>query len=340
MSEAKEPEVTSGNNELDLTNMTREQALEYMGLGPDADIKEIDDRFWQMSKKFRGSKDPEAIAKEDEISAVYDIASGRRDTRVKEAEEYAAEPKYFGWSKGQWQTYVEYTWYKWLLGVILAVTATITIIGLINNQKSSCSIIVFGHMYFDNTYMTDALVASGIKGPYIGTADVVVPNDEGFEYSETGNETLNAMFYTDPVVLIVDEKSYPYYFSTYKDISPIADQIMAGLSDEAKACVEPVYMSPRETVEHQNAQMLINGYDTADTEDPTLYSDEPILIGFELTDPTLAAKLGVNCMWHSRQTNLVFCQCANSKDDEKAVKVITTIINSAFAEVAETEETY
>ena len=77
-------------------DLSEDEALIYMGLEADADIKEIEDRFWQMSKKYRGKDDPESLAMEDEISAVYDIASGRRE--VKEQEEYVRqnEPKYFG----------------------------------------------------------------------------------------------------------------------------------------------------------------------------------------------------------------------------------------------------
>ena len=347
MSEVNGPDNISGNNTSedivasepagsDLTKMTREQALEYMGLGPDADIKEIDDRFWQMSKQFRGKTDPESLAKEDEISAVYDIASGRRDERVKEEIEFEAETKYFGKTKGQWKNFFEYTWYIWFLGVIIVVLATVGIIGMVNNQKHSCSIVVFGHMYFDNSYMTEALIENGIELPYIGNADIIVPNDEGLSYSETGNSTLDALLYTEPVVLIADKESYPYYYSIYKDLSPIADQIMNGLTDEAKEYVVPVYMSRREAIECQNKLFLSYGYDKTDLEDPNNYPDDKILIGFELKDPALAARLGVDCIWKSRETTLVFCQWANSKDDERAVKIITTIINSAFKETAET----
>lgn len=324
-------DLSANSSGIDLTTMTREEALDYMGLSSDADIKEIDDRFWQMSKKYRGKDDPESRKMDEEISSVYDIASGRRDYRTEQEQQIEAEQKIFGKPKSAWKNYIEYTWYKYLAGAVIAVAAVIVIYGLINNSRTSYAVVVFGHMMFDNTYMRESLIENGAKNPYVGYADVVVPNDEGFEYSETGNETLNAMFYMNPVVLVSDKESYLYYYTVFKDLSPLSDQIMAGLTDAAKAGIEPVYMTEQEAISYQNEMYRQNGFDEIDLPDPSLYSDEPILIGYEITDPELAAKMGVNCMWHSRQTTLVVGECVNTEEDEKVVLVITTIINSAFA---------
>ncbi len=323
-------DLTANSSELDLTTMTREEALSYLGLSSDADIKEIDDRFWQMAKKYRGKDDPESKKMDEEIATVYDIASGRRDFRVEHEQQIEAEPKIFGKSKSAWKTYIEYTWYKYLAGLVIGIAAIVVIVGLINNSRTSYAVVVFGHMMFDNTYMRETLVENGAKNPYVGYADVVVPNDEGFAYSETGNETLNAMFYMNPVALVSDKESYLYYYTVFKDLTPISDQIMAGLTDDAKAGIEPVYMSEREAIYYQNEMYRENGFDDMDLPNPEDFSDEPILIGYEITDPEAAAKMGVNCMWHSRQTTLIVGQCINCEEDEKSVLVITAIINSAY----------
>ena len=144
-------------------SMTREQALEYMGLSKDADIKEIDDRFWQMSKKYRGKEDPESKAMEDEISAVYDIASGRRDIRVKEEDQKRNEPKYFGRYVSDWKTIIHYNWKNWLLGAVVGISIIVVLVGYLLNSKYECSVLVFGHMYLDNTYMREALEEQGLK---------------------------------------------------------------------------------------------------------------------------------------------------------------------------------
>ena len=319
------------NVDPDIAKMTREEALEYMGLTTDADIKEIDDRFWQMSKKYRGKDDPESIKMDDEISAIYDIASGRRDRRIENEKEYESGPKYFGRSKKQWDDIVRYNWKTWLLAVVVIVSAIIVIVGVMTNTKSDCSVVLFGHMDFDNTYIYDALEAQGITRPYVGSADLVVPNDEDVDQVEYGTEIFNAQFYTNPDVLISDERSYYYYFSVFKDLSPLYDRILEGLTEEAKAGIKPVYMSQREAVEYQNELYIVNGVIDAEINDPALFPDDQILIGIEITDPDLARKLGVDCLWPSRQTSLLLGQCTNSKNDDQTVLVIISIINAAFS---------
>ena len=312
-------------------SMTREEALEYMGLEADADIKVIDDRFWQMSKHYRGKDDPESVKKEDEISAIYDIASGRRDRRIKEKIQHESEPMYFGRYKSDWKNIIHYNWKNFLLGIVVAVSAILVIVAVATNTRSGCSVVVFGHMYLDDTYMREALVAEGIKRPYIGMADIVVPNDQNIPQQEYGNETFNAMFYTNPDVLISDKESYGYYFSTFKDLGPLYDRIMDGLTDEAKEGVIPVYMTEQEAVEYTNRLYREYGVGDEEIEDPSQFSDEPVLIGIQIPDEDTCLKLGIEAKWMSRKTSLVFGQCTNSTNDDQTVKVITTIINAAFA---------
>ena len=311
--------------------MTREQALEYMGLSKDADIKEIDDRFWQMSKKYRGKEDAESKAMEDEISAVYDIASGRRDVRAKEEQMRENEPKYFGRYKSDWQTIIHYNWKNWLLGAVVGISIIVILVGYFLNSQNDCSVLVFGHMYLDNTYMREALEDQGLKNPYVGLADVVVPNDEKIPLDEMGNESFNAQFYTDPDVLISDNRAYLYYFNVYKDLGPLYDKIMAGLSDEAKAGVKPIYMSEQEYVRYKNDMLLEYGLGDEDIKNPQEFSDTPVLIGFEITNQDVVTNFGVEAKWKSRQTTLMLGQCVNSTDDEMTVKIITAIINAAYA---------
>ena len=312
-------------------SMTREEALAYMGLNADADIKEIDDRFWQMSKKYRGKEDPESRKKDDEISAIYDIASGRRDRRIQDELMYDSGPKYFGWSKKQWGDIIRYNWKTWLFAAVIVVSAIIVITAFVTNTKSDCSVIVFGHLNFDNTFIYQTLEAQGITRPYVSSADLVVPNDEDIARVEYGSEIFNAQFYTDPDVLISDDRSYFYYFSVFKDLSPLYDRILEGLTEEAKAGIKPIYMSQRESVEYQNAFYEANNVIDAEINDPALFPDDKILIGIEITDPAIAGKLGVESLWKSRETALVLGQCTNSKKDDQTVLVIVSIINAAFS---------
>ena len=300
-------------------------------LSKDADIKEIDDRFWQMSKKFRGKDDPESKAMEDERSAVDDIASGRREVRVKEEEQRQNEPKYFGRYASDWKNIIHYNWKNWLLGGAVGISIIVILVGYLLNSNYECSVLVFGHMYLDNTYMREALEEQGLKKPYVGLADVVVPNDENIPLDEIGNESFNAQFYTNPDVLISDSKAYLYYFNVFKDIGPLYDQIMAGLSDEAKAGVKPIYMSERESVRYKNDMYLEYGLGDEDIKNPAEFSDDPVLIGFEITDQDVVTNFGIEAKWKSRQTTLMVGQCINSTNNEQTVKMITAIINAAYA---------
>ena len=113
-------------------------------------------------------------------------------------------------------------------------------------------------------------------------------------------------------------------------MAPIYDQVMAGLSDKAKAGVRPVYMSQREYVRHMNDYYAITGLDNDEMKNPADYPDDQVLIGIEITDRDLITKYGAEAKWKSRQTTFIFGQCVNSTDDAKTVKMMTALINKAF----------
>ena len=313
-------------------SMTREEALKYMGLDESADIKEIDDRFWTMSKKYRGKTDAESMAMEDEISTIYDIASGRAEARFEEEKRRENEKKYFGRYESDWKNIIHYNWKTWILAAVIVIAGLAVIIGYFTGLGSECSVLVFGHMYLDSTQMREALEEEGLKNPYVGLADMVVPNDENIPMDEMGNESFNAQFYTNPDVLISDDRCYLYYFNVFQDLSPLEEQIMAGLSDEAKAGIEPIYMSERESVRYKNDMYSEWGYDDEQIRNPQEFSDTPVLIGFRITDPDVITNYGVEAKWMSRQTTFVFGRCVNSTDDAKTVKMMVALINAAFKE--------
>ena len=47
----------------EVTKMTREEALEYMGLPVDCDKEALENRFWQLSKKYRTMRGDDAEQK-------------------------------------------------------------------------------------------------------------------------------------------------------------------------------------------------------------------------------------------------------------------------------------
>ena len=57
----------------------------------------------------------------------------------------------------------------------------------------------------------------------------------------------------------------------------------------------------------------------------------PVLVGFEISNQDVVTNFGVEAKWKSRQTTLMLGQCINSTNDEMTVKIITSIINAAYA---------
>lgn len=317
------------NKELDFENMTREEALKIMGLGPKAGIKAIEDRFWKMTKQYRGKDDPESLKKEEEFATLYEIATGHRDFVRQQEEERNNSAKFFGKTKKEWENWFSYTWYKIL--IILAAVGIIAafLISLISNLLVDCNVVFFGLMDLDNTYVTQVLKDSGKKKPRISAMKVVVPNDEGKGAMDAYNEAFNSMVYTDPDVLISDEESYPYYFDIFGQLEPIYDGIMAELSDKAKADVEAVYMTEQDSVKYSNEVLRFNGITDMDS-DPAEYSDKPILIGIRIKDQDAVKKLGVESLWNDGETTLVVGICGRSKDLEVSKDMIISIINGAY----------
>ena len=315
--------------ELDLENMTREEALAYMGLGPKAGIKAIDDRFWKMTKQYRGKDDPESQRKEEVYAAIYEIATGHRDFQRQQEEERANSAKYFGKTAKEWKTWFSYAWYKIL--IVLAAVAVIAyfIFSLVSNLMVDCNVVVFGLLECDNTYMTQVLKDQGKKKPRVSSIMLVVPNEEGKVAQDAYTEAFNAMVYTDPDVLISDEESYPYYFTAFSDLSAISDGIIAGLSDKARNDVVPVYMTEQDSVRYANKVLRFNGITDMDS-DPSEYSGTPVMVGLKISDPAAVARLGVKSLWNDGETTLLIGICGTSKDPEASKNMITAIINSAY----------
>ena len=94
----------------DIEKMTKEEALEYLGLPSDANDFYIDEKFWKLSKQYRGKNDKESEDKLSELSAVYNIACGRRDEALRKADERAKASKFLGKTKDEWKNYFAYSW--------------------------------------------------------------------------------------------------------------------------------------------------------------------------------------------------------------------------------------
>ena len=87
----------------EIVKMTREEALDYLGLPADADKEAVENRFWQLSKKYRTMRGDESEQKMSDLSAAYDIATGNRDIREEAAKARANEKQFLGKTKSEWK---------------------------------------------------------------------------------------------------------------------------------------------------------------------------------------------------------------------------------------------
>ena len=89
--------------------MDRSAALKALGLPGTANAYAVDNRFWQLTKRYRAEKNDEKLK---EVTDAYDVASGRAAEKDAEIKEYQSSKKFLGKTNAQWKVYFYYTWWK------------------------------------------------------------------------------------------------------------------------------------------------------------------------------------------------------------------------------------
>ncbi|MBQ4190994.1 MAG: J domain-containing protein [Clostridiales bacterium] len=313
-----------------IAEMTREQAIEYLGLPADADSTAIDDKFYQLAKRYRKSTDEDAEQKLADLSAAYNIASGRRDEEEQRELAHDQAKKIFGKTAEDWKTFFGYNWIKFVLGAGLIVFI-ISLVNFFTQGGNSCTVISFGNFGHTTSYISSVLELYGYSNPYVATVDYIVPNTEGLQNQQYADQTLAAFFSADPNVLITDEMTYVYYFSQFADLTDAYDIIMDEIPEDVAAAITPIYMSEREaynlTKTYYEQIYEIQDYD-AEIDESEL-SDKQIMIGLEITDPDMIEKLGFENWWHKQPPTLVFGIFSNTSSLADSIQVLITILKAA-----------
>ena len=312
-------EQTGGVSD-EIRKMTREDALKYMELPADTSWEEIDDKFWQMGKNIRKLPPEETEKKLDELSAVYDIATGKRDEREEAERIRAGKKKYFGKTAGEWGTYFSYTWYKYLLAIVAIVVSGNLLYTIFLKPANDVSIVGVGHFFFEGSYYEDITAELGYTNPYIISIDLAVPNDEdqaGETYSE---QTSAAAMMSNPNIIISDERTVRYYFGTYADLTDYYEGLADVLPADVYEQLIPVYCS------EQDFQDLAVNYEM-EKDDGEVYDTTEIIIGIEVTDPEFISELGYTTLWPNDDPNLVFCVGGGVDDIEAAEAILTRILS-------------
>ena len=316
-----------GNASPEILAMSKAEAIEYLGLPPDANKFAIDEKFWQLSKNMRLKNDPETEQRLNDLSAAYDIAIGARDERVMKSLQREQAKKYFGKTSDEWRTYFSYTWYKYLIAVVGVLILANVLYYVLIKPRTDSGIVSIGHFIQEGNYYEELLQGEmGYKNPYVNCVDLVVPNDQGQVNSSPYQEqAATTMFYSSPNVLVCDENTAPYYFDQYVDLTDLYGTLRNTLPAESFAKITPFYFSELEYYEMINDYNRKMNMEENVIEDLSECSTDPVMIGLMVTDKQFYGKLGYENLWPSSEPSLVFGIYNQTADIEASEMMIINI---------------
>jgi len=313
-------EKTGGVSE-EVAAMTREDALKFLELSPDASWEEIDEKFWILSKNYRKIADKEeSEQKLNDLSAIYDIATGKRDERVKAEKIREGQKKFLGKTAGEWRNYISYTWYKYLLAIVLIVVAANLLYTIFLKPGNDVTIISVGHFVNEGSYLDDMTAEFGYTNPYILTVNLAVPNELGEVGDAYSEQSSAAAMMTSPDIIVTDERTCRYYFETYADMGDYYASLADVLPPEVYEQIEPVYCS------QQEFQELGENYEMDTTDRGETYDTTEVLIGLKITDADFISTLGYSCLWPDEDANIIISIGGACDTPEKSEEMITYIL--------------
>lgn len=311
----------------ELIGIGKEEALKYLGLEPDASAYDIDEKFWQLSKRSRGIKDDaEREQKMVDLSYVFDVATGKEQARLKALAEREAEPKFLGKTKGEWKNYIGYTWYKYLIVIVALVCLVLIVKRVVFTPDEDIGVLSVGHFAVDTDIMIDRLKEFGFKNPYVADVDLAVPNDQNQTNNAYAETSSSVLFLSNPELVITDEATVCYFYGNMDDMSAYYESLKDQLSDEAYGKITPVYFSEYDSVqlsiEYQEKMEAGNiDYSELDTA-----SKEQKLIGLEIKDPELIKELGYVNKWPKSDATLVFSFGIKGDNKKQAEEYLTSVL--------------
>lgn len=313
--------VTEMNPDFSVPEKTMDHAaaFEILGLKETANAYVVDNRFWQLTKRYRAEKNEEKLK---EVTEAYEIASGRAARKQVELITEEHSKKFFGKSTRQWNVYFYYTWWK-ILALILCIAVGCTLVyQMITGGNYGIKIVSIGHFNMDNTYLTNYTEDElGFPKPYITYADLIVDGSEADSNATVyGAASAAAFLGINPDVVIFDAKTMPYYLGIIVDMDSYYKSLQETLPRVLLDKIEPVTCSLRQYKEL-----------TAEEDEKTEYGpDDEVehIYGLKISDPELISALGYSNEWTSQEASLVFSISATSTDMSKAQNFITAIMRN------------
>lgn len=324
MSDIKDPtkEVSK-----ELIGMSKEEALKYLELPFDANDYEIDDKFWQLSKRLRTIKDePERKQKMVDLSYVYDVATGKEEARLKALQEHDAAPKFLGKTKAEWKNYVFYSWYKYLIGVVIIVVAVILVKQIFFTPDEDVAVLSVGHFNVDVEVMEAKLLEAGFEHPYVTCVDLAVSNDQNQTTTSYAESSATVLFLSEPELVVMDEATVFYFYGNLGDMSAYYEDLKLELSDEVLNKITPIYFSEYEAVKLSIDYQEKLGSTEIDYSDLETADRSKVLIGLEIKDKELINKLGYTNLWPESEDTLVFCFGNKGDNMDPSKSFLTSIL--------------
>ncbi len=300
-------------------HLDRAAAFAILGLDETANAYAVDNRFWQLTKRYRAENN---AAKLEEVTAAYEVASGRAAEKLAEQIADKQSKKYFGKSAPQWKVYFYYTWWK-----ILSVVVGLILIGsfvwqIFNGGNYDISIVGVGHFSMDNTYLTKyAKEELGCKNPYITSSDLIADGSEPQSSATVyGPATAAAFLSANPDVIITDARTMPYYLPSLGNMDNFYSSLTETLPDTLLDKITPVYYSVKQYQEltaEEGDEISVNPEDAQEH-----------IYGLQIDDPSFYAALGFLDYWAAQEHTLVFSVSANSLDAVRAENFILSIMQN------------
>lgn len=313
--------------------MTKADAIAYLGLPTHSNDFAIDDKFWKLTKNLRGDNSPEGRQKIADLSAAYDIATGKRDERVKKEEIRNNEFKIFGKTGEEWRTYFSYTWYMYLIGLILIFVAGNLAYDAFIKPRVDSSVIALGHFSNDSAYMEDFLtIQMGFENPTFTTIDIVVPNDQGQMQNAYANQSASTLMLSCPNVLIFDGPTAPYYYSEVLDMASIYELCRQSLTPTQFAKLRPVFISERMAMQIVAEYEEVYGAEmnSASEVDMSQFDDTMVMIGLEVDDPEVIERLGFASGWPEGEPSLIFSVYYQTMDYHDSENILINLLRQVL----------
>lgn len=231
--------------------LSREEACRILGVKPDANKYEIENRYTLLAKSYRGKTDAESEQKIQEFTLAYDILTGRY---VAPAEtDPKQEELVFGRKKKDWKNTAYYARGPVLIGAVVLALVIWFIYSIVTNTEPDFRISVYGDFAYDmsqenndptslngfiwkqNPELQDPLTDFYLLSERQGIdPQTVMASQMKFAIAMSGAEKID--------LFVFDEVQYERIVKegALLPMDDLYEEVMKGLPDDAKELISPL----------------------------------------------------------------------------------------------------